>query len=354
MWQSVVNASIGPRALFHATSGRGTGTTHGSLESSGNLSWKVIGGYGASVSNDNVGSIINFRCTPSAWRPVDYRKPKGIMSFLPPHLHEHCRNKFGHLIAFEYHYPDVGRYEGTFRKGTAIREGAGKMTYSNLEVYCGQWYDSLRHGRGRLTKIDGNVEDGLWFYDYLSLNTVVDEFIADGKYSGGLQDGVPHGGGICHYDDGAVYKGGFSQGKKNGHGVCSWPSGSVYAFDFFSSLRSGERVMKNHCKYQGEWKHDAQHGHGIYTWANGDVYTGSYVNDQRSGNGVLVLVDGQKYDGEWRNSKKNGHGVHIWANGDVYTGNWVDEQRSGKGVMVTASSGARVEGEWFEDKIVSK
>lgn len=297
IWKVAVSSIIGGGAS--AQLAHGGGSTTGGLTRTGHLSWTVIGGNGATVSNDNVGSIINFRGKPSAWRVVDYKKPKSIMSFLPSHLLEHCRTKFGHLIAFEYHYPDGGVYEGTFKKATTMREGVGKMTYSNGDSYCGQWEDDKRHGRGKMVAHDGIVKDGLWFHDYFSPIVVFDVKFKHGLYTGGWKGNAPNGGGICRWFENFVYKGGWSDGKMTGNGVFTWSTGSTYSGTFVANKRSGRGVLNysDGHKYDGDWKDNNKHGHGELTLPNGVVCTGTWVDDScvhctyPTASGALLIMD---------------------------------------------------------------
>jgi hypothetical protein len=45
------------------------------------------------------------------------------------------------------------------------RQGIGKMTYKNGAVYEGNWMDDNRQGKGQYTWADGDVFEGDWMYD---------------------------------------------------------------------------------------------------------------------------------------------------------------------------------------------
>ena len=54
-------------------------------------------------------------------------------------------------------------------------------------------------------------------------------------YIGNFKDGVLHGNGEFHWNDGVVYKGKYENGKMNGHGTMTFPEGT---------------------KWEGKWKDD--------------------------------------------------------------------------------------------------
>jgi len=79
------------------------------------------------------------------------------------------------------------RYEGQFTEG--LPSGYGTYTWSNGNVYTGEWAAGMRHGIGKLTmKLNGrdSIQDGLWQNDsfqgpkprnpYVSYKDGVDRF----------------------------------------------------------------------------------------------------------------------------------------------------------------------------------
>jgi hypothetical protein len=45
------------------------------------------------------------------------------------------------------------------------REGWGKDVNPDHGTYEGDWKQNLRHGKGKMTYLNGYVEEGFWFYD---------------------------------------------------------------------------------------------------------------------------------------------------------------------------------------------
>lgn len=57
----------------------------------------------------------------------------------------------------------IDRYEGTFSKG--LPGGIGTYTWSNGDIYTGEWVEGRRHGVGiYIMKVNGkdSIQDGLW------------------------------------------------------------------------------------------------------------------------------------------------------------------------------------------------
>jgi hypothetical protein len=50
-------------------------------------------------------------------------------------------------------------YEGE-RNAEGKREGYGKYTYSNDDVYVGEWHDNKRHGKGEMRYASGAHYEG--------------------------------------------------------------------------------------------------------------------------------------------------------------------------------------------------
>lgn len=64
----------------------------------------------------------------------------------------------------------------------------------------------------------------------------------------------------------------------------------------------------------------------------------------------MILANGDTYEGSWKEGKKEGTGVYTWQEGGVWEGKFMAGRRTGTGVY---NDGVRrVEGEWFEDRLV--
>jgi hypothetical protein len=132
--------------------------------------------------------------------------------------------------------------------------GQGKFTYTNGDVYDGEWKNGLKSGQGLYTFTNGDVYDGEW------------------------KNGLKSGQGKFTYTNGDVYDGECKDDIRNGIGLYTFANGHVY---------------------KGEWKDDNFHGIGQYTYANGDVYDGEWKDDKRNGQGKIKFTNGIYYEGEW-------------------------------------------------------
>ena len=95
----------------------------------------------------------------------------------------------------------VAHYEGWFSHG--VREGKGKMVYSNRDVYQGYWQNNMRTGNGVCWFADGSIFHGIWKFDKMVR-------------------------GVYRKKDGLLYDGELKDGKFNGYGKLYWPSGKWF------------------------------------------------------------------------------------------------------------------------------
>lgn len=106
---------------------------------------------------------------------------------------------------FKFWNKEKGRYthsyKGQFNHG--VREGKGKMEYSNHDVYQGTWQNDHRTGDGICWFADGCVFHGVWKFDQMIR-------------------------GIFRKPDGELYDGELKDGKYNGYGKLFWPSGNWF------------------------------------------------------------------------------------------------------------------------------
>ena len=175
-----------------------------------------------------------------------------------------------------------GTYVGQLKKN--LKNGQGTMTYSNGNIYEGEWIDDKKNGHGIMTYSNGAVYEGEW--------------VDDKKNGQGI---------ITWSESGSVYKGAWTDDKKNGQGVMIYSNGNIY---------------------EGEWENDMRNGQGIYTWAeSGDVYEGEWIDDKKNGQGIYTWSEnGAVYEGEWVNGERNGQGKMKYANGSVQEGIWENDE----------------------------
>ena len=77
----------------------------------------------------------------------------------------------------------------------AKHSGKGTIDFENGDVYTGEFKDSLRHGRGKMTYKDGRIVEGIWRKGKIA-------------YEGDVNNqGEPHRRGKCTYSNGDYYEG---------------------------------------------------------------------------------------------------------------------------------------------------
>jgi len=123
------------------------------------------------------------------------------------------------------------RYEGLYDNGS--RNGLGKMTYPNGDIYHGEWVDGKMHGEGSYTyKKTGDVYSGTWVQN---------------KKQG---------------------KGDYSFGKDKSMLRGEWENGE---------LVDGSWELKNFANYYGKFKMGRPLGVGKFEFKNGYTQDGEFV-----------------------------------------------------------------------------
>ena len=126
-----------------------------------------------------------------------------------------------------------------------LRNGKGKYTYANGDVYVGEYRNGRKNGKGIYEWVNGNVYDGDW--------------LANKR----------HGKGKVTWANGNVYVGEYRNCLRNGKGKFTWTNGAVYVGEFLDGLRNGlgtDTSMWKVRRYQGEWSNDKMHGKGAMSW----------------------------------------------------------------------------------------
>mmetsp|Transcript_10546 Transcript_10546/g.7881 ORF Transcript_10546/g.7881 Transcript_10546/m.7881 type:complete len:145 (+) Transcript_10546:34-468(+) len=102
-------------------------------------------------------------------------------------------------------YTNGDIYEGDFVDG--IREGRGKYFYSsNGDKYDGEWKQNMKHGIGKMT------------------------YAKKGEYYGYWENGRRHGEGVFTYPNGDSYSGWWKFGDKEGNGTYHFKSTNMKMF----------------------------------------------------------------------------------------------------------------------------
>ena len=130
-------------------------------------------------------------------------------------------------------------------------------------------------------------------------------------YVGEYENNLMHGRGTYIFHNGDKYIGGLRNGDFNGQGTLTFGLKSKWAGD----------------KYIGGYKDDQRHGQGNYTHANGDEYIGGWKDGTKHGQGTLTWKkSGNKYIGEWKNDNMHGQGIKTYASGTIEEGIWENDK----------------------------
>lgn len=211
-------------------------------------------------------------------------------------------------------YKDGGIYEGEGTLFTKKRQGKGKMTYANGEIYEGQWVDDVRCGQGELylPRTYGKTFGKLYSYTGEWKNDKLNGF---GTFT----------------DSYTTYSGNFVDGKYNGRGTLTKKVGSLtYVGEFKGGLKSGTGSEKcPEYTYTGEFAADKFHGKGKKTLPNGDFFDGTFSYGIFKNGKVQETIGTDVYSGSYSNNNFNGRGKLTTSNGTVYSGNFKSGLRHG-------------------------
>lgn len=164
-----------------------------------------------------------------------------------------------------------GNFSGILKEG--VRDGVGKLEWSNGDVYEGDFKNGLRHGKGTMVELNGKR-----------------------KYEGTWVLSQKEGKGVEMFSNGDKYTGDFSGDRFHGQGELI-TKGGHYTGSFKNGLRDGFGIMqfRTNCRYEGFWCKGRMEGKGLYIWADARKYEGEWLNGERTGMGVLTMINGEKY-----------------------------------------------------------
>ena len=133
-------------------------------------------------------------------------------------------------------------------------------------------------------------------------------------------------------DKDGKYVGGLKNGLREGHGTMEWKSGNVYV---------------------GEWRHGEMAGHGKLSFADGKPLSSTHCTEGDPHGPTRLssplLVAGDAYEGTLQDGLPQGRGRYAFANGNTFGGAWERGQKSGRGTFRYADGRAQV-GTWLADK----
>jgi hypothetical protein len=236
--------------------------------------------------------------------------------------------------------------------------GTGTMTYTNGDVYNGNWKDHKKHGTGIMNYNNYDVYDGNWKHDTKD-GTGIMNYANGDVYNGKWKRDIKNGTGTMTYADNVVYIGNWENDKRHDRGKIIFRNGDyidgIWEDDnplnglIFSPKNNIIGYINNGNSYEGQLNNHKKTGIGIMNYANGDVYDGNWKNDNKHGKGIMNYANGDVYDGNWGKNKKHGKGIMNYANGDVYDGNWGKNKKQGRGIMIYANN-SYFDGIWVNDE----
>ena len=158
-----------------------------------------------------------------------------------------------------------------------------KRWYRNGDLYSGYMQNSLRHGRGKLTKAETQYTyEGDWYMDYR------------------------HGHGEECLPGHWRFSGEFRNGKRHGFGKLYFYNGDRYEGDFADDERCGRGILynaKQNSTYEGTWSGGKLNGFATEKRADGSVYEGSFADSRKIGEGKITEADGTVVYGHWDNDR---------------------------------------------------
>ncbi len=290
-------------------------------------------------------------------------------------------------------YDNGDRYDGKVRFGR--RNKQGRMTFSNGNVYEGNWVNDKPEGEGLLLTKNNIEYFGLW----KGMNGFGKIKFPDGRiYKGDWDTLRRKGPATVSYPDGGLFQGTFKNDIRDGYGTMKYADSTVFSFEgtWEDGKRYGHGTMKftDGRKFKGEFLNDMRHGAGVIFNSNGDIeveaewefgkrkiqptkvnyfsgdvyngfldnYDGDLKYNKREGYGSMEWANsniymsyrsGQRYVGDWHNNMRHGVGTHFYSSRVKYVGKWENDMRHGEGVLYFAD-GKPLKGIWKNNRFVGK
>lgn len=177
--------------------------------------------------------------------------------------------------------------------------------------------------------------------------------LPEGRYTGEIQNGKPHGNGKIFYNedndkDRVSYEGAWEDGLPSGEGTMVWKSGQKYVGGWLKDKRSGwgtsyfaSGIKVEGTSVDGKWKGKVN----IYDLDGNRCEMIAESDDFVNGKGTIYYTDGRKYVGDCLNAKPHGTGVLYYADGTSrYEGPFQNGAQHGRGTVYTPDS--KMTGKW--------
>ncbi|OMJ93105.1 hypothetical protein SteCoe_4053 [Stentor coeruleus] len=297
-------------------------------------------------------------------------------------------------------------YEGNIKNLEAHGIGQEKgIDY----VYNGSFFESKKHGKGKVVWADGNWYEGEFYMG--KIEGIGKYHWAESEYEGSWKADKMHGQGKQVWNDGRVYEGGMHKGLRHGFGIFKsksktytgywengkedgigtminngeiiegvWNNGRFLAKDL-ASMQSSNRptspiAKKTICnivnfsnikipkkiRFKCEQVLALREVQGQVDWDNnedifvsenswkkigkGHYYGETSIRGSPNGRGIWISLS-QIYEGYFIEGDRNGFGRQINCKNEVYTGHWVKGVKHGFGVFTKPK--ANYIGDWEND-----
>ena len=182
-----------------------------------------------------------------------------------------------------------GTYTGPVDPKSGLPHGTeGKIEYRHspshkYDSYDGEWYQGHFSGAGTLLKTNGDVYHGQFFEGVFHGKGHYQYYHSSRHFHGRHVQGQRVEGTMT-YKDGSIYKGQFYKGKRHGRGQYTFQDSSVY---------------------KGEFSEDRLHGIGQLTWPDGSKYIGEWSKGIRHGSGKEYKANGKlRFQGHWKDGNE--------------------------------------------------
>ena len=215
----------------------------------------------------------------------------------------HPPGSFSDPFFLKVFYPNGDTYEGIICNGKY--SGEGKYFYQNMFTFVGNFNNDifsegtiLYHNSRDIVKYEGEVIYEPNSKSYLKQGQGKLLFSNGNFYEGEFYNDQFHGKGMF-FDakNKSFYEGGYFQGVKQGEGVLKSNIGDYYKGEFKEDKRSGfgKEIYRNKDIYEGGFKGGKREGNGIYVSNGGGYYKGSFSRDFKNGDGVIKTENQEKF-----------------------------------------------------------
>jgi len=170
-------------------------------------------------------------------------------NMLPPSITSYLQQLYTNGIR-----PNVRALGGSAVVPDAFIQSAVNILDGKLQNYQGIVVKGKKEGQGKYTWVNGDIYSGEWKNDKMN------------------------GFGVIKYSTGNEYSGAFIDNLREGQGTIKWFNGETYTGEWKNDQMSGEGsyIFGNGDKYLGRWSNNKMNGLGKYTFQNGQSLEGTW------------------------------------------------------------------------------